>query len=156
MAKRRGPPPKPAHLKLITANPGRRKIPEDMPEPDLLTHATPPEYLSDVAKQKWPGMVEMLSRNGVFTEMDVDLLALYCEAYADRLDCRSQMSEGKTHTADSGYQSISPYAAMERQCIKVMMDIMNAFGMGPAYRTRIQIDAQANNAKKTGKGGLLD
>ena len=156
MAKR-GPPPKPAHLKLIRGNPGRTPIPDDMPEPEVLTHAKPPHYLSDVAKQKWPGMVEMLSRNGVFTEMDVDLLALYCEAYADKLDARMNMADGKTHTAESGYQSISPHVAIYRQCVKVMLDIMNAFGMGPAYRTRIKADATSPRyGKKTQKSGLLD
>ena len=157
MAKR-GPPPKPAHLKLIQGNPGKHNIPDDMPEPEVLTHAIAPDYLSDAAKQKWPGMVEMLSRNGVFTEMDVNLLALYCEAFADWRLARDAFAEhGKVFVAESGYQSISPWVAMEKQCVKVMMDIMNAFGMGPAYRTRISVDAtKSSHRQKTKKGGLLD
>ena len=153
---RKGPAPKPKHLQLIRGNPSRHPLPEDIPEPEVLEHAEPPDYLSDVAKQKWPGMVEMLSRNGVFTEMDIDLLALYCEAFADRRECREHFVDGKTHTADSGYESISPYVAMEKQCIKIMMDCMSIFGMGPSHRTRISIDATAPYGKKADQGGLCD
>jgi len=157
MTKKRGPPPKPAHLKLIKGNPGRRDIPDDLLDPEQLTSATPPNYLTDAAKAKWGEMVEMLSRNGVFTEMDVGLLALYCEAFADWQEARKQFAaNGKVHTAESGYQSISPWVAMEKQCIKVMMDCMSTFGMGPAYRTRISVDAQASHGKKTAKSGLCD
>ena len=157
MAGKVGRPPKPAHLRLLTGNPGKTPIPKDMPEPERLTSAAPPDYLSDVAKTKWGEMVELLSRNGVFTEMDVGLLALYCEAFADWQEARKQFTaNGKVHTAESGYQSISPWVAMEKQCIKVMMDCMSTFGMGPAYRTRISVDAQTQHGKKAAKGGLLD
>ena len=157
MAGKVGRPPKPAHLRLLQGNPGKTPIKDDMPEPELLTSAVPPEYLSKVAKAKWVETVPMLARNNVFSEMDVPLLALYCEAFADWMDCRKQFElNGKVSTAESGYQSVSPYVTIERQCHKVMMDCMSIFGMGPSHRTRISVDATTPHGKKATKGGLLD
>jgi len=99
----------------------------------------------------------MLSRNCVFTEMDIDLLALYCEAFADLLRARKDIDEnGDTFPSPNGHKTVSPYVAIRNQSDKTMRDIMNVFGMGPAYRTRIKVDAQASHGKKTAKGGLLD
>lgn len=105
--------------------------------------------------------------------MDVPLLALYCEAFADWREARSEMEQypnpdweegcdapkmlgGKVHITGSGYPAVSPWVAMEKQCLKVMMDCLSLFGMSPSARTRININATTGNSQKTKKGGLLD
>ena len=156
--KQRGRPPSPTKLKLIKGNPGRRDLNENEPEPDLLEHAAPPAHLSDVAKQKWSDMVEMLSRNNVFTEMDVDLLAIYCEAHAIELHAFEQLEKyGEiVKSPKSGYPVASPYKAIHNTAWKTKQEIMSEFGMGPVARTRININATTGHSQKKAKGGLLD
>jgi len=156
--KRRGRPPKPTALHLVKGNPGRRDLNANEPEPKMLEWAEPPAHLSDVAKAKWPEMVDLLSRNNVFTEMDVDLLAIYCEAHATELHAFAQLEKyGEiVKSPKSGYPVASPYKAIHNHACKTKQEIMSEFGMGPASRTRINVNAAPRHGKKAGKGGLLD
>lgn len=156
--KQRGRPPKPTALHLVRGNPGRRELNEQEPTPELLEHADPPEHLSGVAKAKWLPMVELLFRNDVFSEMDVDLLAIYCEAHATELHAFEQLEKfGEiVKSPKSGYPIASPYKAIHNQAIKTKLDIMSEFGMGPSSRTRINTNATPKHGKKTKSGGLLD
>ena len=156
--KRRGRPPKPTALHLVKGNPGRRDLNQNEPEPELLDKAVAPAHLSDVAKVKWPEMVDLLSRNNVFTEMDVDLLAIYCEAHATELHAFQQLEKyGEiVKSPKSGYPVASPYKAIHNHACKTKQEIMSEFGMGPASRTRINVNAMPRYGKKAQKGGLLD
>lgn len=155
---KRGPPPKPAALRLVQGNASRRPLPEDAPEPEVLEHAKAPEGLTDLAKTKWPEMVEVLSRNGVFTEMDIDRLALYCEAWADVERANEWLygENGFIAKSPGGVERISPYFTVRDKAVSLMNLVMNEFGMGPASRTRIKVDAPKDNSKKTSKSRLLD
>ncbi len=156
--KRRGRPPKPTALHLVKGNPGRRDRNENEPEPELQKWAEPPAHLSDVAKAKWPEMVDLLSRNNVFTEMDVDLLAIYVEAHAIELHAFEQLTkDGWTvKSPKSGYLIASPYKAIHSNAWKTKQEIMSEFGMGPTSRTRINVNAAPRYGKKAQKSGLLD
>lgn len=154
----RGRPRKPTALKLIQGNPGNHPIIEDEPAPTLLEFEEAPEHLSEVAKQKWPEMVALLSRNNVFTEMDVDLLALYCEADATEKMAFAKLEKYKwiVKSPKSGYPVANPFVAIYNNACDRKAKIMSEFGLGPAARTRISISASGGNRKKAAKGGLLD
>ncbi len=155
--KRPGPPPKPTQLKIIRGNPGGRDLNEQEPHPDRLDKAQAPDYLCEAAAKKWHQMVEVLSRNNVFTEMDVDLLAIYCEAHAIHLEASEKLRAGDaTTTGQSGYQAQSPWVTIRDRAWKTKQSIMAEFGMSPAARTRINVSTAPRYGKKAQKSGLLD
>ena len=156
--KQRGRPRKPTALHVVKGNPGRRDLNQNEPEPERIDKAVAPAHLSDVAKAKWPEMVDLLSRNNVFTEMDVDLLAIYCEAHAIELHAFQQLEKyGEiVKSPKSGYPVASPYKAIHSNAWKTKQEIMSEFGMGPSSRTRINVNAAPRYGKKAKASGLLD
>lgn len=157
--KPRGRTPTPTKLHIIRGNPGRRPLNEDEPQADPIPNAQPPDHLSKVAKAKWPQMVDLLSRCGLFTELDADLLAIYCEAHADNVHAKEQLAaEGRMlESKKNGYQYPNPYIAIKNQSWKTMQEIAAQFGMGPAARTRVGAShAPRSNHPKTPPSGLCD
>ena len=143
---RKGRKPKPTKLKLVADNPGKRKLNEDEPEPDEIKSINPPAHLSPEAANKWPDMVEMLSRNHVFTEMDIDMLAVYCEAFAEWVEAKDKLADiGKiVRSPKSGYPVPSPYVSIKNNAEKTMQNGMAEFGMSPASRSRVSISGKQN------------
>jgi P27 family predicted phage terminase small subunit len=102
-------------------------------------------------------MVEILSRNQVFTEMDIDLLAIYCEAHAIHMQASAVLQDAgaAVTTAESGYEATGPWVTIRDKAWKTKQGIMVEFGMGPASRTRINASQTPRYGKKTQKSGLL-
>jgi phage terminase small subunit len=88
----RGRKPKPTHLKLVTGNPGKRKLnaSEPMPAPAL---PEPPFHLGEEARTEWKRVAEDLYRLGVLTEIDRVVLAAYCQAYGRWVRAELTLSE---------------------------------------------------------------
>ncbi len=78
---RRGPPPKPTHLKAVTGNPGKRKL-NDRESQARKEAPRCPNWLIPEAKRVWRDIVPKLKRLGVLTEVDGQALAAYCQTYA--------------------------------------------------------------------------
>ena len=154
---KRGRPPKPTVLKLATGNPGKRALNEREPQPDALPSARPPAGLSSQAKKKWPEMVELLSRNGLFTSLDVDRLAIYCQAWADLQEAQRMLDKhGAVQVSKNGYETASPWVGIKHKSWKVMNEVLSEFGMGPASRSKVGVHAPRGNRKKTSTSDLLD
>lgn len=77
----RGRKPKPAHLKLITGNPGKRPIAKD-DVPPLQRFPPAPEYMSDYAKEEWNRIGAELVALRILTTLDTTVLGCYCEAFS--------------------------------------------------------------------------
>ena len=67
---------KPTLLKLVTGNPGHRKLNESEPEP-AVGEVIPPKWLDETALEKW---AEVLDNCRWITPADADTLALYCDS----------------------------------------------------------------------------
>lgn len=78
---RPGTKPKPTALKLLAGNPGRRKINRREPKPDKSLPACP-AWLDPVAKRQWKKLAPELHRMGVLAKIDGNLLARYCQTWA--------------------------------------------------------------------------
>jgi P27 family predicted phage terminase small subunit len=69
--------------KLLHGNPGKREIkPEPQPQPAALDA---PDFLSAEAKAEWARIAPELGRLGLLTRLDVSMLAVYAESYAQWL-----------------------------------------------------------------------
>ena len=77
----RGRKPKPAAVKVLEGNPGKRSL--NTVEPKLEKKAPRcPSWLEDEAKKEWKRMSKQLEQLGILTEIDMAAFAGYCQAYA--------------------------------------------------------------------------
>lgn len=71
-----GRPPKPAALRVLQGNPGKRPVRK---EPDLPSGAKPPAWLSKQARRYWDELAPMLDKAGLLKGTDADALGTYCQ-----------------------------------------------------------------------------
>ena len=76
-----GRKPTPTHLKLVTGNPGKRKINRQEPNPARCIPSCP-SHLSDNAKVAWGKLTVLLDRMGVLTEADAAVLERMVDCYS--------------------------------------------------------------------------
>jgi len=151
-----GPPPKPTHLKLITGNPGKRKLNKNEPKP---TAGIPPvpDHLSDEDKTEWFRVAAELNAVGLLTQVDRAALAAYCQAWADWVEAEEQLrrygkmvkSPVKSVTRRSGGAEVtetsggfpmqSPFLPIRNRALEIMHKFLTEFGMTPAARSRISV-----------------
>lgn len=154
-----GRKPKPTHLKLVTGNPGKRKLNNKEPKPKKGVGAAP-AWLSKKAKIAWPKVVKMLLDMNVVTVSDTIGLEVLCEAYADLLLARESLkkpityktSDGKTVTiAEGGSMTYltwgkagpmlrnRPEMAIIADAERRLKSSLADFGLTPAARSKIQV-----------------
>lgn len=153
----------PAHLKVVTGNPGRRPI-KDSVEPDV--EAPPcPEHLSAEAKAEWARIVPELMALNLLSKLDMASLAMYCQCYgrwqyAERV--LSGVVEGMENEAwmviasPNGFPVQSPWLNIANRAMDQCKSFLVEFGMSPSSRARIApASAQMklfDDEKKTGSG----
>ena len=139
-----GPAPKPAALKVIQGNPGRRPINKD--ELAVPVHAPDcPDHLHDEARAEWDRMIPRLLRFRLVSELDTAALALYCQAFG-RWQCAEKAiakeaeesgGDGLIIKAPSGYPIQNPYLSIANRAMEDCHKYIQAFGLSPSARTRV-------------------
>jgi|GEM_PF-270735 len=93
--------PKPTHLKVVTGNPGKRKLNDKEPAP-VREIPSPPAHLTDWGKVAWGKLTVLLDGMGVLTVADTLALERLCDIYADILQLRLTIAdEGRTYTVQT-------------------------------------------------------
>jgi P27 family predicted phage terminase small subunit len=139
----RGRKPKPAHLKLVAGNPGRRPIPENQPRPPVAAPGCP-SHLDEVAQVEWQRIVPLLLGMGVLSEVDRAVLAGYCAAYSRWAKAEERLAEhGPIVKAPrTGTPMHSPFLAVANAAMAQMAKLAAEFGMTPSSRSRIESNGQ--------------
>ncbi len=141
----RGRKPKPTALKLLEGNPGKRPLNAKEPKPEKKAPRCLP-WLEPEAKKEWKRMSKTLETMGVLTQVDGAAFAGYCQAYARWKEAEEFLSKhGTIFKTPSGYIQQVPQVSIAQTYLKVMKDFCSEFGLTPAARTRIQIDAEAGD-----------
>lgn len=140
---RRGPPPKPTQLKLLTGNPGKRAINHAEPKPAKPKKAkAPPSWLPPDGKREWKRVVPELDRLGLLTKVDYASMEAYCNAYARALEAGRRVKEsGLTIVTDKGFVIQHPAVSIERLAWAQVRQFAGQFGLTPSSRTSIKTDA---------------
>lgn len=147
----RGPPPTPTALKIARGN---TRTSAGEPKPRRVA-PKPPAHLSAEAAEQWPRLVRLLMPLGVLTEADGDALAAYCAAYARWADAERHLTEdGVIVKSPTGYPIQNPYLAVANKALEQMDRYLSKFGMTPADRTRVRVEA-AGEAKSHFEGFKL-
>lgn len=134
------PKPKPTALKLLSGNPGKRKLPENEPKPKVVA-PRPPTSLSSESKKVWRKLVKPLAAVGIMTELDIMMLAALCD-----IEVRYQLAQDQISGSDqctqmtpNGMEIQSVWIGIANKCLDQKIKILTEFGMSPSSRTKIQV-----------------
>ncbi len=144
-----GRPPKPAALKRLAGNPGKRKIRE---EPKVLILARvpyPPRMLNKHGKKEWHRVIKLLIKAGLYSELDMTILTIYCAEYGAWKEALEEIenSGGKVLVTDKGYQYMNPWVTIANNARAAMDKAITQFGMSPGSRSKVS--ASKNEKEKS-------
>jgi P27 family predicted phage terminase small subunit len=149
----RGRPPKSLKLKLLTGNPGKRPLAAAAPQPAARPPRCP-SWLDAEAKNKWKELAPELARLGLLTAIDGDVLAAYCQAWAEfRQATETLAREGRFvkvggllvegndgKEAWVGYQiQPHPAVAQQRSAWQAVKSFAALFGLDPSSRSKLHV-----------------
>lgn len=135
-----GRKPKPAELKLLTGNPGKRAVRRAAESvPQRKRAPSPPVWLPEDGQEEWRRVAPLLLAMRVLRDTDLTALAVYCEAYARFREARKELDENGGLTTDTGTGSIKthPSVTVLNQAVAQMRAFMVEFGMTPSSRGRV-------------------
>jgi P27 family predicted phage terminase small subunit len=143
----RGPKPKPTATKSQAGNPGHRALNTAEPHFDPAL-PDPPLYLTESAVIEWKRVAPQLFAARVLTAADLASLAAYCQAYADWMNARDELSaSGFTITTEKGNLIQSPWVGIANKAMNNFVKIAAEFGMTPSSRTRVSALTPQKNSK---------
>ena len=141
----RGPPPQPAHLKLLRGNPGQRAVKRE-PEPASLQELPePPEFLDHDAKGEWRRVIGEMVRLRLVTALDTMCFAAYCQSFSHWKMAVEALN--RTAAEDPGTRGLvvqhkdgprpNPLLRVVRSAGDSMLHLAREFGLTPIARARL-------------------
>ena len=136
-------PTTPTRLKVLTGNPGKRRLNAAEPQLEPAVLECPFE-LGALAKQEWDRLVGERAALRLLSNLDRAALAAYCHAYALWAEAVEGIQKhGAMVKSPNGYPIQSPYIAIANRQAEIMMRIASEFGFTPASRSRITTPSPA-------------
>jgi P27 family predicted phage terminase small subunit len=158
----RGPLPKPAALRLLEGNPGKRALNLSEGVNPQVEIPSAPKHLGIEAKKEWKRVTPILEELGLISGLDRAALALYCQAVGRLSELETAFNGIVSRLTDDGpgttvvmsyadavyaaSYSVTPSGYAQQsvivQLIKSHREQVNRylmhFGMSPAARGRVQ------------------
>lgn len=152
----RGRPPKPTVIKAAEGNRGKRRPTPNEAKPAKVDRVPkPPEFLCEDAKREWNRVAHQLSELGLLTELDVSVLAAYCQAFGRWIAAEKGIRKlqryagggtGLTAETSNGNIIQHPLVGISRRAAHDMLRFAAEFGMTPSARSRIDTERAALDA----------
>jgi len=142
--------PVPLALKLLRGNPGKRKLPQHEPTPDVLASDTAvPEALLDdpVAAKEWTRLVAILADTRVMTEADRAGLLALCQQWSLYLQSSASVRKSPLQKhPKTGLFSVSPMVGLSQKALNACHRLWIEFGLTPVSRTKVTAAPKDANA----------
>ena len=137
-----GPKPRPTADKILRGNPGKRKLPDNEPQPEKTAKPPPaPRYLCKVGKKEWRWISKELHKMGLLTKIDLVSLGAYCVQYAIWVDaCKNVIERGSIAKTKNGNIIQNPYLSVLNRAQVEMRKWLIEFGMTPSSRSRVTVE----------------
>lgn len=112
----------------------------------------PPAWLSDEAKKEFKRIVKEMQDLDLLTNIDVDALALYCDAYVNYIECTRIIAEEGlmveyTNKAAETNKVPHPLLTKKKQLHEQMKSLAAEFGLTPAARAKLAIAKEDKKPK---------
>lgn len=152
----RGPLPKPAALRLLEGNPGKRALNLSEGINPQVEIPSAPRHLSPEARKEWKRITPLLEELGLISGLDRAALSLYCQAMGRLSELETAFNGMVQLQVDNGMSypdavyaashSVTPSGYAQQsvivQLIKSHREQVNRylmhFGLSPAARGRVQ------------------
>ncbi len=135
---KRGPKPKPASVRKLLGNPGKRPIRPDLPAPPGAPPIPARLMVDPVAVEKWHEFVPILLGIGTLTTADGEALATLCEVHSAAQACLLEFrATGPVMHTDLGGVKPNPAGPLYRGLVSLQASLMGEFGLTPTSRTRL-------------------
>ena len=140
----KGRKPTPTNLKVLSGNPGKRPLPNNEPKPEPIAPDCP-EWLHEDAKTEWQRIAPQLERLGLLTQIDMTILAGYCESWAqykkaiEFIHKHGEAFPIKDENGKIKYLQQVPQVSIANKALANVKAIAAEFGMTPSSRGRIQV-----------------
>lgn len=154
-----GQRPKPVELKLLENNPGNHRIPIGVPDmPTADDCPSPPDFLSELARDEWARIAPGLHAIGLLSDVDIMALGAYCMAIGQwievELDIRRLAKNQRMKQTIDGMGLMVVLSKKSLLAAEKAIKFASEFGMTPIARARLGVDP--GRKSKGGKfGGLL-
>jgi P27 family predicted phage terminase small subunit len=142
--------PKPTKLRKLGGKAGHRAlndaepaVPVEIPEM--------PTGLSEFAQAEWNATLPMLVNMGIISRVDGSALAAYCECCDSCFEAKKEVKRlgriieepicSKTGEVIGYKRKANPAVAMLYDALKLMKSFLIEFGMTPAARSRLRVEA---------------
>jgi P27 family predicted phage terminase small subunit len=147
---RRGPPPKPTALRVLSGNASKRRLNREEPTPPS-GEISPPVWLEGQGLKVWEWLAPVLGDMAVLTTADPHSLGLLSDAYAEYIEHQAYLREhGRTYESrhlqmDTDGNTFERVIIRPRPEVGMMQDAwkrtragMQDFGLNPSARSRIR------------------
>jgi P27 family predicted phage terminase small subunit len=105
----------------------------------------PPKTVKGIALDEWDRLVPLLAKLKSISLLDRAALAAYCIEYRIYHEAIRQLNLGRTLLATTSRKTKAPHRVLRvaNRALGNMMRIAQEFGLTPAARAKLQIDATA-------------
>lgn len=136
----RGRKPKPTEQKKLAGNPGKRKLNDKEPKPDVVI-PLPPEHLEGIALDEWYRITPELLKLRMITALDRAPLVALCQAWGDYIKaCEKLEEEGEVLMSDKGNAYQNPWTGIKTSAMDRILRLSSEFGMTPSARSRLKVE----------------
>ncbi|MFE1095896.1 phage terminase small subunit P27 family [Streptomyces smyrnaeus] len=133
-----GRPRKPAAIKELEGNPGKREIQNEPTPPNGIPN--PPEWLEGMALDEWHRLMPILEKMGVVTVADRDAVSAYCVSYETFVKATKELSSsGIVVESYRGGIAKNPALQVQRDALEQMNKWGAKLGLTPADRARLAV-----------------
>ena len=156
MSGTRGPLPKPAALKLLEGNAGKRSLDLAAGVNPRIEVPSPPKHLGVEGRKEWKRITPLLEELGLISGLDRSALALYCQAAGRLAELETAFNGQVSRLVDEGMDyadavykasySVTPSGYAQQSVIVQLIGkhreqlnrYLMHFGLSPAARGRVQ------------------
>jgi P27 family predicted phage terminase small subunit len=110
----------------------------------------PPDALDNIAKEEWARICPILYNNGLYTNIDSTMLALYCSSFSRWVRAQAKVDkDGEILKTTNGHPIRNPWLDISNKCWKQIKDSLVEFGMTPSSRSRFDVKPIETKKKKS-------
>ncbi len=144
---------KPLELKILAGNPGKRKIPHNVPK-SISEIGAAPKWFTKEQKVAWRHVVRN-APPGLLTIMDRALLVVWVTASdIHRQACEAMLIDGLIVKSQKGLPIQNTYLSIKNRQAEIMMKASSELGFSPTSRGRVV--PAVNQASTINKFSIFD